>query len=458
MRNVIKLIREWLDEEVETRVIMNRVMVVMIYLLMMLFWFGVLQEVQKAFGAPLGDPTDLFYGQSTLSPCHHPDFPPALAVDGSSGTFFLGTPSCSSPGRIIVVTLASPTTITNVFLRQGTAGADYVDAVHSVEVFASNDAGGAWADLGEYLLDVEAGSDSFAIDAGVIGAYSWYKFVGGSSDNNYWNLRDLEGYFEGVPTATPNTDATSTSVAGTATAGAAATATQGAIQTATSAAATATHLTGATATSYVATSTAAAQATATSIIATSTAAAEETEVAATETAIAVATYVGVGGQPCGYGEYPPCHVYWLTPGPVFILTPVPVFALTPLPVEITGTVEITGHVIIDNFPTPWPSPTLVGGTSAFHTAVSVAQGTQGPAPAGGSLTGVQGVVYSSYGNTTFLGYVETDLGCPLDWPAVNTRFCFKYQELVMNLGPIAIPTWPFTAVLFTLVIGFLRKR
>jgi hypothetical protein len=163
---------------------------------------------------------------------------------------------------------------------------------------------------------------------------------------------------------------------------------------------------------------------------------------------------------CGGPGQPPCHVYWLTPGPVIVTGTVGVQIHGT--VVISGQVGITGTVSVNvnNWPTPIPSATPPGGAAARDTAVAIANGT---AVAGGEpppgAAGSQGLVYSPYGDTTFIGWTEHDYGCPVTVPIVDLTLCFTYKEInALNLGPIAVPTWPFVAALAVVVLGMVKNR
>ena len=179
------------------------------------------------------------------------------------------------------------------------------------------------------------------------------------------------------------------------------------------------------------------------------------DVAATETAQAVQTYVGVGGQPCGYGDYPPCHVYWLTPGPVVITGTVGVHWETPLPVIITNTVVVTGQIEITNFPTPLPSPTLYGASQVATAQVVM---SDDPAGVGSSGTGVSGSFEQD--GYTFIAYAESDFGCPIDIGVLNTRLCIRYREITgFNFGGAVFPaSAAFSVALACIVLGFIFRR
>jgi hypothetical protein len=124
---------------------------------------------------------------------------------------------------------------------------------------------------------------------------------------------------------------------------------------------------------------------------------------------------------CGLPGQPPCHVYWLTPGPIYWTTP--------------GV--ITGHVQIDNWPTPLPTATMFGG-GAVETAVAV--GTATIVPPSPSEDGDP--FDWSYGDYHFITTQGYDFGCPLNMSIFNTTICVKYREIqAVNMLAFEFPGW-----------------
>jgi hypothetical protein len=145
------------------------------------------------------------------------------------------------------------------------------------------------------------------------------------------------------------------------------------------------------------------------------------------------------GQCGGPGQIP-CNVYWLTPQVV----------------GITGTVVITGSINVLNWPTVIPSSTPLAGVSAEQTAVSFATGN-GVAPVSGGSTGETGLLYSSFNDTTFIGYVQYDFGCPLVIPLANVTLCVKYNYInALNMGPYNLADPLSVLVGVVLVVGIIR--
>ncbi len=160
------------------------------------------------------------------------------------------------------------------------------------------------------------------------------------------------------------------------------------------------------------------------------------EAIASNTALSVATYQALGGTPCGWGAYPPCHVYWETPGPVYV----------------TGTVTISGSVSINNWPaTQTPHP-------AQETAVAVARMGVG----GGTNVGASGGGSTEYGNMNlkWLKLNKWDMGCPIDLKDWNTKICIVYDEVeALRFGTFDMPVLPMGVItLSCLVLQMVRKR
>jgi len=137
---------------------------------------------------------------------------------------------------------------------------------------------------------------------------------------------------------------------------------------------------------------------------------------------------------CGNPGQPPCHVYWQTPGPVYLL---------PTPVQITGTVNITGHVQIDNWPTPYRGELLPTQEANLLGGV-IAQG-------GGTQGGTRDLFLSGYHWVTAIDY---NMGCPIPIPPMGATLCFDYTEIqAVNLGPVQFPLTIIGAVaLFAIAI------
>ncbi len=183
---------------------------------------------------------------------------------------------------------------------------------------------------------------------------------------------------------------------------------------------------------------------------------------ATPTPVATGTVVGPsptpgvsgtanGGPPCGYGSYPPCEVYWRTPGPVYITGTVQV--------QIQGTVAVE----VQNWPTPIPTGTPILGIAAEATIESVTTGRGGAVigvgAGGGAVSGILESPYGATGPTRFIGLSVYDFGCPLQIPVFQWELCLEYHEITsLNMGPVEIPTWPFTAAFLLTVFYLLRKR
>lgn len=149
--------------------------------------------------------------------------------------------------------------------------------------------------------------------------------------------------------------------------------------------------------------------------------------------------------PCGYGTLPPCHVYWQTPGPVYWETPMP----------------ITGSITIDNWPTPIPTATTWAGGEPQNTALAVSENGGDPQSVtvgdgwhdfgyDNPVTGNRMVFFaaSHYTGPCF------DLGLFFD-----TTVCVDYAWVRdVNIGPFAVPLWPFLVIIGGLVLRFLVQR
>lgn len=157
---------------------------------------------------------------------------------------------------------------------------------------------------------------------------------------------------------------------------------------------------------------------------------------ASSTAQSVATFQALGGVPCGWGSYPPCHVYWQTPGPVYL----------------TGTVTISGSVSINNWPAT-ATPIAAQETAVAAATMGVGSGTNLGASGGG---------VTEYGNMgiKWLKLQRWDMGCPIDLKDWNTKICIIYDEVTaLSLGTFDVPVLPMGLVtLSCLILQMVRRR